>query len=244
MKPKILLLQFILVLFAACSAGLEFSIGVDSITDPSAKPSHTYFLFPGDSTISIADLNFKEYCSFLRTILNSRDYKQSDLDKAELIIFVRYGIGNPSPHSYSYSIPIIERTDPGSTTTRSSSSTYGTVGNTSVSANTNTTSTVESKPKYDVVGTNTYSGTYTTYFRYFVIDAIDLNDFRKSGALNTAWRTTITSEGSSNDLRLVIPAMLTASINYIGINTGKRIDLEIDGNDARIDKLRHGSVSK
>lgn len=244
MKLKAVLLHFILLLLSACAAGLDFSVGVDSITDPSAKPSRAYFLFPGDTTISVSDLYFKEYSSYLHTILNSRGYKQSDLDEAELIIFVRYGIGNPGLHSYSYSIPIIERTDPGSTTTRSSSSTYGTVGNTSVTANTSTTSTVESKPKYDVVGTNTYSGTYTTYFRYFVIDAIDLNDFRKSGVLNTAWRTTITSEGSSNDLRLVIPAMLAASLKYIGTNTGKRIDLEIGDNDARIDELRRGSVSK
>jgi len=233
------------ILYSCARQPVFFNVGVDSIVDPTMPEKKNYFLYPADSTISADDLHFKEYSNYIKSVLNQQGYKYTPYtDSAEIIVLVRYGLGEPVRNDYSYSVPIFGRTDKGDATVTSSSSTYGSVGNTSVSGNTTTTTKVKSKPTYGVVGSNTYSGSYTTYLRYLSMEALDVQSYKESGSVNSLWQTTITSVGSSNDLRYVMPAMIAASSEYIGKNTKQRIDLEIKENDPRILNLKGISTKK
>ena len=44
------------------------------------------------------------------------------------------------------------------------------------------------------------------------------------------WTTTVTSTGSSGDLRRVFPALAAAAKPYIGTNTGQIVEVELPEN--------------
>ena len=52
------------------------------------------------------------------------------------------------------------------------------------------------------------------------------------------WKTNVISIGSSNDLRLVMPYMVTAMKPYLGTNTGRKLEVEIVADDPAVLLLR------
>jgi hypothetical protein len=75
-----------------------------------------------------------------------------------------------------------------------------------------------------------------------VLDAIDLSEYRKSKKEVQLWKTTVTSTGSSGDLRRVFPVMVTASKPHIATNSGQQIKVKIRENDPNILEIK-GQVS-
>lgn len=69
----------------------------------------------------------------------------------------------------------------------------------------------------------------TTYMRYLILNAYDAGN-RKT----QIWNTTLKSEGTSDDLRVVLPHMIAASIFELGTNTGKSIRKVMYKNAARV----------
>ena len=232
MKKTLCQLSATLVLtIALCGCATRYLVSIDSIRDEAVFSSNKrYFIFPAIPGVPPSDLHFREYASYLRNVLTRNHFYETSPDSADIAVFVIYGIGDPQLHAYSFSVPIYGRTDPGAATV--SSSTLGPGGFAT------STGTITYRPRFGIVGTQSYSGTYATYFRYLILGAIDLHAYRKDSSLALIWQSTITSEGSSNDLRAVIPVMIAASGNYITTNTGKRIDVDIRENDPRIYQLR------
>jgi hypothetical protein len=210
--------------------GPRYVVSVDGVTHPSLTSGRHFILYPGSPDVAPNDLYFQEFASYVKIALKGNGYIDSPPDSADLMILMRYGIGDPQVHTYTYSVPIIERTDPGTSTYTSYS--YGSFGSFYTSG------TISSKPRYGVVGSTTHTSSYTTYFRYLVLDAIDLNIFRQDSSVSFVWRTVLTSEGSSSDLRQIVAAMVTASEKLIGRNTERRIDITIRDNDPKIVRLR------
>ncbi len=98
----------------------------------------------------------------------------------------------------------------------SSSNTYGTVSTYGNTATVNSTTTYT--PTYGVTGSTTHTGTYTTFTRYMFIDALDLNEYKKTEKQKQIWKTTVISTGSSGDLRRVVPVLVAASKPYVAKN--------------------------
>jgi len=63
------------------------------------------------------------------------------------------------------------------------------------------------------------------YHRYLVLKAIDLREYKRNGKFVPIWKTTVTSYGSSGDLRRVFPVLVAAALPYIGTNTGKKVNV-------------------
>lgn len=93
-------------------------------------------------------------------------------------------------------------------------------------------------PTYGITGSTTDSGTYTTYQRFLVLDALDLPEYRQTKKEVELWKTTITSTGSSGDLRRVFPYMVTASMPHIGTNTGQQVKVILMENDPAVMNLK------
>jgi len=218
---------------AASSSAPSFRVGVDSIVDPSVQQKIKYFLFPADSSVSPNDLYFKEYSNYVEKVLTKQGYEKTNIADAQILILLQYGIGDPVTKYYSYSIPVFGRIDQGDATVTSRTSSYGSLGNLSTSGNSTTKTEIKSKPAYGQVGSNTYSDSYTTYFRYLILEAIDIEKYKDTKNLNAIWKTTITSSGSSNDLRRVVPILVYGASNYIGKNTKQRIYLNIEESDPK-----------
>ncbi len=156
--------------------------------------------------------------------------KADNIAAADIAIFLGYGIGDPETHQFTYSLPTYGKTGV------SSSNTYGTVntyGNTATYSGTTTYT-----PTYGVTGSTTHTGSRTTYFRYLLLDAVDLDEYRKTEKEVQLWKTTVTSTGSSGDLRQVFPILVAASKQYIGSNTGKKVKVILSESDNRVTEVK------
>jgi uncharacterized protein DUF4136/PDZ domain-containing protein len=69
----------------------------------------------------------------------------------------------------------------------------------------------------------------TTYMRYLILEAYDSKN--KQSQL---WKTTLKSEGTGNDLRVVLPHMIAAAIFEFGTNTESNIGKGMYKNAARV----------
>lgn len=212
----ILILSVILVL--GCT---RYRVYVDSISSNLAQEKKSYILLPGNKDTSVGDLQFKEYATYVNRALLSRGFIPAEsIDKADVVIFLSYGIGDPQEHQYVYSVPIYGQTGFSSVTIFGGS--YGTTGSTIYS------------PTYGIRGYKTESFSYITYFRFMILDAYDLDVYRSTEELVQLWKTIATSRGTKGDLRQVFPILVAASKPYLGSNTGKKVKVIIQENDPAV----------
>jgi hypothetical protein len=183
------------LILSGCSTKLQFEAFVDSIGE-SSTANQTYVLLSDNTNIDMNSLEFKEYSEYVKYALNKKGFIESNFEHAEIVIFLDYGISEPQENTYTYSSPIIGQTG------TSSSSTYGTI-NTYGNA-LNYTSRTYNNPTYGIVGSQTHSGSYTTYKRYIIISAINLAEYKIANKKNPIWKTSVVSTGSVGDLRRVL----------------------------------------
>jgi hypothetical protein len=225
----------LILLMAGCASVPQYHVNVDSIQAPSTDDNKSFVLLSGNKDTPTSDLQFREYAAYINRALISRGFAPAEsIETANLAIFVVYGIGDPQQHQYSYSIPVWGQTGVSSSTTYGTLSTYGNYGTYS--------GTTTYNPTYGIKGYSSHVGSRTTYFRFVVLDAIDLSEYRKSKKEVQLWKTTVTSTGSSGDLRRVFPVMVTASKPHIATNSGQQIKVKIRENDPNILEIK-GQVS-
>ena len=220
MKRSIILTLIFMALLTGCAIGTMFRVNVDSISAPEAEVKKKYILLSGLKDVEPTDLQFREYASYVDKALAAKGFvKAEDFQDANVAVFLAYGIGDPQKHHYTYSLPAWGQTGVSSSTTYGTLSTYGGYG----TYHGTTTYT----PTYGITGYTSHSGTRITYFRFLVLDAVDLDEYKRSQKTVQIWRTTVTSTGSSGDLRRVFPVLVGASGPYIGINTGKKVKITL-----------------
>jgi hypothetical protein len=229
MKRPVLFIVMCSVLLVGCAT--KFYVSVDSISAPEASLKKKYILLPGLKDIEPSDLQFKEYAGYVEKALTSMGFARTDsIEDANVAIFVVYGIGDPQEHQYIYSLPVWGQTGISSSTTYGTLSTYGGYGS--------YYGTTTYTPKYGITGYTTHTGNYTTYFRFFILDAVDLEEYKRSQKVVQLWQTTVTSTGSSGDLRRVFPVLVAAAKPYIGANTGKQVEVTLTENDKAVVEIR------
>ena len=221
---RAVIFPLVILMLASCT---RYHINVDSISS-GKYTKNSYVLLPGDQSTSASDLQFKEYASYVNRALIKQGFIPAEsFQDASLAIFLTYGIGEPEQQLHTYSVPTYGQTGV------SSSNTTGTF-NTDGSYSGTTTYT----PTYGVTGSTTHVDTITTYFRFIVMDAFDLDEYKTSEREVQLWKTTVTSTGTSGDLRIVLPALVAASQEYIGTNTGKKVKINMSTSDGRIAEIK------
>lgn len=224
------LLLGVLLLSGCATMQPQFQVRVDSISGE--KPDKkSYILLPGNKDTKAEDLQFKEYAAYVSRALIKQGFVPAEsFEKANVAIFLVYGIGDPREHQYSYSIPTWGQTGVSSSYTTGTVSSYGGYGSYS--------GTTTYTPTYGVTGSTTHTGSYTTYFRFMVLDAVDLDEYKKSKKEVQLWKTTVTSGGSSGDLRRVFPILVAASQQYVGKNTGQKVEVNLYEEDERVIEIK------
>ncbi|HBL19936.1 MAG TPA: DUF4136 domain-containing protein, partial [Alteromonas mediterranea] len=87
---------------------------VSSLASEDSSTFKSFILIPSSNSVSINDLQFKEYSSYVKKLLQKNGYKNSqEKENPDLIIFVGYGIGEPEQSQYTYSMPIFGTTPTG-----------------------------------------------------------------------------------------------------------------------------------
>lgn len=197
----------------------NFEVVISGLNTKESLQLRKYVLLSGVKDISSMDLQFQEFSHYIHMALEARGFMHvSDVDEAEVVIFLTYGIGNPQERQYSYSVP-----------------TYGQTG---TSSSTKIGNTVFHWPRYGVTGYQTQTKTHTTYFRYILLDAWGLKAYRQSEEAVQIWKTEIASTGTSGDLRRVFPILVAASTPYISQDTGQQIVVKMTEDDERVIQLK------
>jgi hypothetical protein len=226
----------LIILLAGCGSLMRYDVSIDSLQAPGSDDKKSFILLPGNKATPVDDLQFREYAAYIYRALISRGFVPAEsTETAQLAIFLAYGIGDPQQHIYSYAVPVWGQTGVSSSTTYGTMSTFGNYGTYS--------GTTTYTPTYGIKGYQSQVGTYTTYFRFLVLVAIDLSELKKSKKVTPLWKTTVTSTGSSGDLRLVFPAMVAASKPYIATNSGQQIKITIAETDPSILEIK-GQLSE
>lgn len=223
MKRYIYLINIVLLL-NACSptinqtpTKLVYKINVDSFGSDISLPDKKYVLVPADTAIDPSDLKYMEYAKYIDKILAKNGYSPAQLtDNPNTVIFVNYGISDPKVFERDVIVPVWGQVGVASSTTTIQKNTYGGV-----------TGNTYNIPSYGVVGSNVVKQQQVQYLRYLTLAAYDLANFKQTGKEKKIWILELTSTGSSDDLRKLIPPMLVASINYIGKSSGEKKLIDI-----------------
>jgi len=225
------------LLLAGCAAKPEYLVTIDAISSGEHERKSNYVLLSGNKDVPVDDLQFKEFAKYIHRALTARGFSQvGNISEAEIAIFLLYGIGDPQEHYYTYSRPIWGQTGV------SSSSTTGTMnlfGNTGTYSGTTTYT-----PTYGITGFSSGVGSYVTYFRYITLSACDVTRYLATKKPNEVWRTSVTSTGSCGDLRSVFPILVAAAWEYIGENTGKKVQIKLHEDDPLVLELKGADESR
>ncbi len=195
---------------------VRFEVAVDSLASSPEVPGKTYLLLPSNNGITGADLEFQEYAEYLKRVLQTKGYVYTtSKEDANLVIYLSYGIGDPQSYHYSYSMPVWGTT--GYSAARS------TIAQTDDDGNTTYKTYTSYVPHYGFRGYRTYTDSVTAYNRFAVIAAYDYDQYKKDEKEIQLWKTTVSSLGTSDDLRRVFPILMTASVQYIATDTEHKV---------------------
>lgn len=209
----------------------RFLSSVDSLARADATAKKRYILMPGNKNVEVADLQFQEFAAYIDKALAEKGFvKTTTFQEADVAVFLTYAIGDPQTHQYTYSLPTWGQTGVASSHTHGTVSSYGSMGTYS--------GTTTYTPTYGVTGSTTHVGSHTTYTRFLVLDAYDVATHIKENKMNQVWKTSAISTGSSNDLRQVVPYMVTAMKPHLGTNTGRKVEVEVREDDPAVQLLR------
>lgn len=225
MRIKFAYLAAVLLLSGCATYGQpQFHVTVSSLASPRAASAKAYILLPGNKGVTWNDLQFQEYARYVMHVLDANGFVPvKDAAKADIAIVLFYGIGDPETHQYSYLLPVWGQTGV------ASSNAYGTV--TSYGGSASYSGTTTYTPSYGITGYTSQTASYTTYFRYALITAYDFSKYRQTKEQVELWKTTITSIGSSDDLRRVFPILIAAAAPYIGSSTEKQVHVTLQESD-------------
>ncbi|AGH82174.1 hypothetical protein PCNPT3_11190 [Psychromonas sp. CNPT3] len=195
----------------------KVNVSIDSILSTPLVSQKTYVLNPGNVDTFADDLQFKEYSRYVVDALKDLGYHlATDAQHAEVEILLAYGIGKPQTKQYSYSVPRLG---------------YGSFysGSGRLHRKNNALKLRRSfyRPYYADMGYRDYEVTQTTFVRYIVLSAYSLSAKASPSKDKQLWVTRISSEGESDDLRLVFPFLITGAKPYIATDTGHKISVSM-----------------
>lgn len=197
----------------------RYPIAVNSYGDYSMNEK-TFFIESGDKKLSSNDVEFREYADLVAKALQSAGANRTaDKKTADLCLLLTYAITDES-YIETIPVPIWGKTGVSSITTVSStsgslySSPLGS-GLKSFRSRTSSTSTVN--PSFGITGYSSLDKKITLFRCVFNVYAYENNRSENPVML---WKTNLLSDGSSNDPRVVFPAMVFCGKEYMGKSSG------------------------
>lgn len=231
--PMLIMLLFLMLVLAGCvpviapDQGPKLMAVAEGMADNSYQGSK-YYLLPADQNINIDSLTWKEYTQYVNRILIKRGFTEvDDPSKAEMVVFISYGIGEPEKNIATYNMPIFGQTG------YSSSKTNGTISP-GLAGTKNYSSTTAYNPTYGVIGYAPQTQTRISFTRFFQITAIDAVEYQKTSRKIERWRTSVISTGESSDLRRVFPVLVAVAAPYVSTNTPGRQEVIIKENSPAV----------
>lgn len=210
----VLLVSFLLASCATTPQPLRIRSDVDALAVSDAQSKRRFVILPGDKGLKAEDLQFIEFKNYVEKVLAKQGFIKADsLNDGDVVLFLDYGVGEPQAYQTSYDVPV-----------------WGGAGFYPYFRR------YRFYPAMSPYYTQRIE-TYMLYKRYLSLEAYDMAAYLRRKTPQQLWKITVQSRGTSNDLRLTLPYMLTAMEPYIGINTGHMVTVDVDESNPALQNL-------
>lgn len=216
------------LLLGGCAT--TYLVKVDSIAEAGTAIKDIKYVFTsGMSDVKTDDLYFREFAALFHRILAAKGYTEvSKPTDANIEISLSYGTSSGHNEIYSYTRPLYhmsggERISYKEVKTDADGKKYETTG------------TVYVPVRTQVIGYTTELNSQTLYAHFAVLEA---NALVNGEAGKQTWKTTLRLTNPSNDLRRLLPYMVTAAGPHVASNTGALQSIELKHDDPRVSGAR------
>jgi hypothetical protein len=179
------------------------------------------------------DLQFQEFSGELRNALSLSGFKVGATVEQEpdVMVLTEYGVGPPKTKTTTSS-----HTEYGWVNEPRSATVRPAFGDPEMGYE------VQTHPNrvYKPVGVSTDTATQTTFVRHFTAVAYDYKAYKANHEMRQLWKVAVVSEGSSGDLRTILPAMIATARPYFGKSTGKQIAVRTPLKGPEVEAVRTG----
>lgn len=202
-------LIWFLILLTSCASNRYFIVQIDSLSTKYDNKTK-YILFPGNIGTTPEDLIFREFSEYINFILSQNGFEIcKQIEEADFIIGLSYGISGPHSKITTQPIPIFE------------------------TELVNIPGYITPVPMTKLKQIAPITSTQKEYFRYLFLVAYDAKEYINNQKLLPIWQIFASSWGYLDDLRTVFPALAYAVAPYIGKDTKGKIQIIVNENEVK-----------
>ena len=232
-KIQRIILIFITAIFLGGCAS-TYSFKVDAINNPEASEHQSYKIVSSNPEVNEEDLQFKEVAEYVKTTLSGKGlYEAPDIESADMIVDISYGIGEPQVDFKTYSTPVYAMVGGG----------YRTVSRPVVGPDGKprmVTTTIYIPPRKEIIGMEEQIIPITTYEKFLRMTSRENQDADESEGPVQVWSIYVKNKDESDDLRKYLPLMAAASVDYVGENTEQQQEVKIKDTDESVAFIKEG----
>ena len=198
------------LLTGGCASTYTFK--VDAVNNPEVEELYSYKIVSTNPEVSEEDLEFKEAAEYIKTALSAKGmYEAPDVEHADMIIDLSYGVGEPQIEFKTYSQPV-----------------YGAWIHRGKLF------------RLKLVGMAERVVPITVYQKHIRLTSRDNTQSDESEAPVQAWSIYVKNKDESDDLRKYLPLMAAAAIEYVGENTETQQKIKVKEDDEKVSFVKAG----
>ena len=218
---RLILLLSVALLLNGCSAPLKLQLDAISLPDQDLSQQR-FVLLSGDPNINSDDLYYQEFSRFAEYVLKQAGLQPADnIESATQRVYFSYGVADGGTERYTYSTPVYEFVG---------GETYTITERSALDSGAVETKTTEVYVPFNrqLVGRDYHTRSITHYRNFIRLEGRD-----NSEAATQRWMVSIELISDSNDLRRLLPIMMSRAAPYVGKNSGKIVQIKISPDDTQ-----------
>jgi hypothetical protein len=197
-----------------------FSVKLTSYGKKNSELIKKYFLMPGNKKISPSDLEYKEVEMYVRHALEANGIPiTNSIKDASYVVLINFGISDPKEDVEIVSSPVFVPQYQAAQTINVNNNYGAKLGSLQTQGSWGTS----------YAGQDTQTIKTVSYTRWLNIEAIDYKYYLKTKELNPVWKVVSSSVGPSEDLRIVVPALVLCSSRFTMKDSKRQMFFNLDG---------------
>ena len=185
---------------------------MDAINNPEVEELYSYKIVSTNPEASEEDLEFKEAAEYIKTALSAKGmYEAPDVEHADMIIDLSYGVGEPQVEFKTYYQPVngewIHR---------------------------------GKLFRVELVGMEERVVPIIVYEKHIRLTSLDNTQSDESEGPVQAWSIYVKNKDQSDDLRKYLPLMAAAAIEYLGENTDSQQEIKVKKGEESVSFVKAG----
>lgn len=224
----------LVILASGCATSTTHKVRVDAIAKAGPTETISYKLKSKNPALGEENLRYKEAADFVRTALSGKGlYEAPNEDAADMIVELDYGMDAARTKLERVSVPVYAQVGGG---TR-----YETVPVTDARGNTVYRNVaVYEPPRSEIVGYDDMPRQIAVYEKYIRITARENKPSNEGKPPSELWSVQASAEDESKDLRRYLPVMASATVEYIGRDTGHETIVKVNEKGEAVSFIRRG----